>query len=319
MEVTPVTNEPEALLKEALACAARNDFLGALDLLTRVLELAPDALTYNDRGIAHAKIGEHPAAIADFTKALELDRAYALPLLNRGNSKRLSGDRDGAIADFEEFLRREPAFPDADRVRGWIEDARKLPPEDVPDRKMPRILQDLRHDDTAKRRTASIDLSRLARAGRDIAEAEPELRKRIGAADLAVTRCGSQALALHWLANGKSADARALLERGRFGEGEPSVAELAASGDAMMGAAGAFVLHAMRANDRAMLKELLLRIRPGLADLAWRQGILSALAEAKGRGQDLSFVRSTVYGILRDAKGDVVLESSLQPFLDASR
>jgi tetratricopeptide (TPR) repeat protein len=62
------------------------------------------AVTYNNRGVAHARLGEHELAIADYTAAIEISPASADFVKNRGLAYEQSGDLDNALADFRAFL-----------------------------------------------------------------------------------------------------------------------------------------------------------------------------------------------------------------------
>src|SRR6478609_8687094 len=58
-----------------------------------------EANGYNERGIAKGVKGDIDGAIADFTRAIELDAKNAKAYTNRGIAKEVKGDVEGAIAD----------------------------------------------------------------------------------------------------------------------------------------------------------------------------------------------------------------------------
>ncbi len=58
------------------------------------------ALPYFGRALEHAKTGNSDQAIADYTKAIEIDPNFEAALINRGAMYRGKGDYDRAIADF---------------------------------------------------------------------------------------------------------------------------------------------------------------------------------------------------------------------------
>jgi len=58
-------------------------------------------LAYNNRGNAKTKLKDNQGAIADYTKAIELNSKYALAYTNRGTAKGIIGDKEGAIADYK--------------------------------------------------------------------------------------------------------------------------------------------------------------------------------------------------------------------------
>ena len=59
---------------------------------------------YNYRGGAFAVIPDHKSAIADFTRAMERNKMRPHAFINRAASRGLSGDVDGAIADYTAAL-----------------------------------------------------------------------------------------------------------------------------------------------------------------------------------------------------------------------
>lgn len=59
-----------------------------------------DDAAFLKRGIARQQKGEHDAAIADFTKAIELNPDCVQAYASRGLSKEAKGDADGAKSDY---------------------------------------------------------------------------------------------------------------------------------------------------------------------------------------------------------------------------
>jgi len=56
------------------------------------------------RGSAYADKGQYDLAIADFTKAIEIDPHYIVAYFNRGLSYKAQGEKAKAVADLEEFI-----------------------------------------------------------------------------------------------------------------------------------------------------------------------------------------------------------------------
>src|SRR5437763_8310728 len=59
-----------------------------------------EANAYSNRGIAKQAQGDLSGAIADYTRAIELDPKYTKAYTNRGIAKEDKGDMDGAMADY---------------------------------------------------------------------------------------------------------------------------------------------------------------------------------------------------------------------------
>ncbi len=58
-----------------------------------------DAKTYNNRGVAYARKGQHDQAISDYDKALEINPRNAKPYYNRGIAYFEKGQYDKAWED----------------------------------------------------------------------------------------------------------------------------------------------------------------------------------------------------------------------------
>lgn len=86
---------------------------------TKAVELQPDyAVAYNNRGGAERAKGDLGAAVADYTKAIQLKPDFAGAYNNRGGAKRAQGDFDGAIADYSKAIELNPGFAGAYNNRG---------------------------------------------------------------------------------------------------------------------------------------------------------------------------------------------------------
>lgn len=68
------------------------------------IEIEPDVYTYNVHGSVIASLGRVEEAIEEYSHAIELDPNYPESYFNRGYARKLMGDTDQAVADFETFL-----------------------------------------------------------------------------------------------------------------------------------------------------------------------------------------------------------------------
>src|SRR5947208_1627865 len=66
------------------------------------------AIDYFNRGSTKLDAGDLDGAMADFSRAIELDRHYAAPYFNRGLVRRRKADYDGAITDFSKAIELNP-------------------------------------------------------------------------------------------------------------------------------------------------------------------------------------------------------------------
>src|SRR5262249_54772335 len=104
----PIQACSEAIAREPLdlgayrqrgdAYAVRGEHDKAIADYSRVLQLAPDAVTYYNRGVQYSMRGLDEQALADYGEAIRLDPRHAAAHFNRGLAHR-------ALEDFEAALR----------------------------------------------------------------------------------------------------------------------------------------------------------------------------------------------------------------------
>ncbi|MBK7987037.1 MAG: tetratricopeptide repeat protein [Ignavibacteria bacterium] len=94
--------------------ALLGDNYAAIADYTKAIELNPQfAAAYTNRGYAKNNLGDKEGAIADYTKAIELNPQDASSYLNRGYAKSRLGDTKGAIFDFTKAIEFNPQFAEA--------------------------------------------------------------------------------------------------------------------------------------------------------------------------------------------------------------
>ena len=77
------------------------------------------AVQHNDRGVALTTEGGYDEAIAEFSKAIELEPEYVVAYSNRGYAYGLKGEWDIAIADFDKAIELAPDYVLAYNNRGY--------------------------------------------------------------------------------------------------------------------------------------------------------------------------------------------------------
>ncbi len=93
---------------------AKGDHDRAIADHTRAIELdSKFTNAYASRGYAYAAKGDHDRAIADYTRAIELDPKYAIAYINRGWAYAAKGDHDRAIADYDRAIGLKPDYAGA--------------------------------------------------------------------------------------------------------------------------------------------------------------------------------------------------------------
>jgi tetratricopeptide (TPR) repeat protein len=105
IDIGPKPKDTEGFVNRGSARGFNGDANGAIADFSRAIELDPKSLSasYN-RGIARLQKGDYNGAIADLSRAIELSPATADYYNDRGLAKLRKGDNDGAIADFTRAL-----------------------------------------------------------------------------------------------------------------------------------------------------------------------------------------------------------------------
>ena len=89
-------------------------------------------LAYYNAGIEKISLRDYEGAIADFTKAIEIDPNFTWAYHLRGNTKYLLKDSAGAIADFKKVLGRR-FFTLGDLIEEAMELEKRIKKEDEKD------------------------------------------------------------------------------------------------------------------------------------------------------------------------------------------
>lgn len=97
------------------------DYPAALADYTRAIELRPDdAFAYNNRGRTYSKMGDYPAAMANFARAIELQPDDDSTFFNRGLTHDRMEDYLPALADYTRAIELQPDNANAHNNRGNI-------------------------------------------------------------------------------------------------------------------------------------------------------------------------------------------------------
>ena len=109
--VTPAASAQSA--STYVASAAENfrtgDYDKAIAEYSKALELNSGYLgAYNGRGLAKCRQGNYDGAVADFTAAIKLKPAFVESYFNRANAEFLQGNMDAAVNDFTKVIELKP-------------------------------------------------------------------------------------------------------------------------------------------------------------------------------------------------------------------
>jgi tetratricopeptide (TPR) repeat protein len=110
-----------AYFNRGRAKCGMNDFDGAIADFSKALEMNPKIVgAYINRGYMKFLKKDIDGAIADDTQAIELSPNDELAYLDRGRAKREKGDFDGAIADYNKAIKIKPKYSTAYHNRGTV-------------------------------------------------------------------------------------------------------------------------------------------------------------------------------------------------------
>ena len=90
----------------------------AIEAYSHAIELKPDCVAYNNRGVAYGVKGDHDQAIQDYDKAIALNPDAAEAYNNRGVAYGVKGDHDQAIQDYDKAIALNPDDAEAYYNRG---------------------------------------------------------------------------------------------------------------------------------------------------------------------------------------------------------
>lgn len=79
-----------------------------------------DARQHNDLGVAYEQRGEFDLADREYRRAAELDREWALPLINLGNIAARQSEWQGAANHYRDALLRRPDHAEAMNNLAWV-------------------------------------------------------------------------------------------------------------------------------------------------------------------------------------------------------
>ena len=109
---SPVTKESNGdLVNRGIEKGKEGDLDGAIADFTRAIELNPkDDAPYYNRAQAKWLKKDAADAVADYTRAIELGSTNPSAYNNRGNARAENNDRDGAIADYTRAIELKPDY-----------------------------------------------------------------------------------------------------------------------------------------------------------------------------------------------------------------
>jgi tetratricopeptide (TPR) repeat protein len=112
-------DEANACVRSGIAKQLQGDLDGAIAQYTKAIQINPaDADAYNDRGAAKEDEGDFKGAVADYNQAIKIKPDDPATYFNRGKADDAMGNIDGEIADFDIVLELKPDYAAAYLSRG---------------------------------------------------------------------------------------------------------------------------------------------------------------------------------------------------------
>ena len=103
--------KPGGKAERGWAKREKKDYVGAIADFSRAIELNPEAYwAYGGRGQMRRLRGDYAEAMADLTRAIELDPSYTFGHCERGWAEYEQGDYDGALAAFTRAIELDSGF-----------------------------------------------------------------------------------------------------------------------------------------------------------------------------------------------------------------
>jgi tetratricopeptide (TPR) repeat protein len=119
----PNLKKAERCYESGLKKQHEGDLDGAIADYTRAIELNPNyPEAYNNRGNIKGAKEDHDGAIADLSRAIELDPKHTISYNNRGVQRLEKHDLEGAIADFSHAIELDPKYAKAYYNRGNVKE-----------------------------------------------------------------------------------------------------------------------------------------------------------------------------------------------------
>ena len=118
-DILKYCNFSQDYFKSGLEKYENGDLLGAIADYTKAIEINPNIdLAYFNRGFSKYDLKDYKGAISDYTKAIEIDSNYAYAYSNRGLAKAKLEDYKGAIEDYTKAIEINPNYSNAYKNRG---------------------------------------------------------------------------------------------------------------------------------------------------------------------------------------------------------
>src|ERR1039458_8321361 len=113
------SNQADDYVRIAARYIDAGNYDAAIANCSKAIEIDPkNEVAYYTRGSAKCGKGDWSGGIADYSKAIDLNPSLTIAYYARGGMKTLEGDYDGAIADYDKLIDLLPTYAPAYSDRG---------------------------------------------------------------------------------------------------------------------------------------------------------------------------------------------------------
>ena len=123
----PNVNAVKSFADSAIAAFGRKEYDKAIADFTKAIELDPANLYFNcSRGVAYFEKGDYDRAIADFNQMLRIAPNFAEAYVNRGIAYYKKNELDKAMADHNQAIRIDPNDEEVKNVLGKVRELKQM-------------------------------------------------------------------------------------------------------------------------------------------------------------------------------------------------
>ena len=107
--VSKAPERAQAAFEEGMRRMGPSNFAGAVEKFTESISASETAAAHLERGNAYQNLGKADLALADWTRAIDLDSSMAAAFTARATYYRIKGDAEKALPDLNQSIQLDPS------------------------------------------------------------------------------------------------------------------------------------------------------------------------------------------------------------------